>query len=304
MTQRSGVVALVGRPNVGKSTLLNRLIGQKIVSTTHRPQTTRKNALGVVRHGEAELIFVDTPGIHQAKGKLNRFMVNEAEAALKECDVVGWLVEARPREGLTPGNRRIASQLLQGEAPVVLVVNKIDQVEDKKDLLQQIASVQAELGERLVRSVCIAAKPGLHVSDCLDAFAEKVPEGPHQYDEDVFTDQDERSIVAEFIREKVILETEQELPYAAAVTIEAFEDDRPRLVRIIATIHVERDSQKGIVVGQGAERLKAIGTRARKDIEYLLNSKVYLDLTVRCTKNWSTSDRQLDELGYRRVWSR
>lgn len=297
---RSGYVALVGRPNVGKSTILNQLLGMKVAATTHKPQTTRKNLLGMLNPPGAQLLLLDTPGHHAAKGPLNRYMVAQAEEAIREADVIAYVVEVRDDDRLTPGNERLVEVLRRSDTPVVLLLNKVDQLKNKKGMLRQIERYQKELGELMVACVPISARTKLGLEDAVRELGSALPEGPALYDEDGIVDAPERAIVAEFIREKVMLETSQELPYAAAVTVEVFEDSRPKLVRILATIHVERRSQKGIVIGKGGERLKAIGTRARKDIERLLESPVYLDLEVKVSDDWTANRRALEEMGYGR----
>lgn len=295
---RSGYVALIGRPNVGKSTLLNQLLGQKIAATTHKPQTTRKKLLGILEGPGAQILLLDTPGYHRARGPLNRFMVDEARAAIADADLVAYLVEARSDGKITPGNERLLTELSRAKKPVILLLNKIDLVKEKPALLAQLEVYAKALGDLLVEAIPISALTTSGLSRVVEALAKNLPAGPRYFEEGQLTDQPERAIVAEFIREKVMLETRDELPYSAAVTIEAFEDHRPRLVRIIASLYVERDSQKGIVIGRGGERLKAIGSRARKDIEYFLGSKVFLDLQVKVAESWSEDPRALARLGY------
>ncbi len=295
---RCGYVALVGRPNVGKSTILNQLLGMKVAAATHKPQTTRKNLLGMLNPPGAQLLILDTPGHHEAKGRLNRYMVGQAELAIEEADVIAYCVEAREDDQITPGNERLIEVIGRSQKPIVLLVNKTDAVKQKRKIVFQIERYRSALGEHLkaVVPTCARTKQGLE--EAVRELAAALPEGPALYDTDGIVDAPERALVAEFIREKVILETKEELPYSAAVTIEAFEDERPRLVRILATIHVERDSQKGIVIGRGGERLKAIGTRARKDVERLLESPVFLNLEVRVAEKWSENARAMRELGY------
>ncbi len=295
---RCGYAALVGRPNVGKSTLLNALLGQKLAATTHKPQTTRKNLLGVLNPQGGQLMFLDTPGHHQAKGPLNRYMVAQAEEAMRDADVLVWLVEARADEAITPGNQRILKVVQKTHKPVILLINKVDSLKNKEGMLHQIASYQEQLGEQLQDVVPISARKGLGLVAAVKTVAKALPEGPALFPVDEVTDRSEREIVAEFIREKAMLETKDELPYSVAVTIDSFEDYRPRLVRVLATLHVERDSQKAIMIGKGGHRLKSLGTRARKDIEFLLASKVYLELAVRVTGGWSSDQKRMLDLGY------
>ncbi len=295
---RVGYVALVGRPNVGKSTILNQLLGQKIAATTHKPQTTRKNILGILNPKGAQVLVLDTPGYHKADGPLNRYMVEQTRTAISDADVVGYVVEAREDGKITPGNEALMTLLKRSEKPIVVMINKIDTVKHKKNLILQGETYQKAFGESLAAIVpmCATRKRGL--KEAVIELAKALPRGERIFDEDELTDQSERSLAAEFIREKVMLETRDELPYATAVTIDDFEDERPRIVRIMATIHVEKDSQKSIVIGKGGERLKEIGTRARKDIEHVLGAKVFLALHVRHTADWSSSRRSLAMLGY------
>jgi GTP-binding protein Era len=297
---RSGTVALIGRPNAGKSTFLNQLLGQKIAATTHKPQTTRRNLLGILHLPGAQLLLLDTPGYHRAKGPLNRFMVSEARTAIRDADVVALIVEARGDGAITPGNVALIEEVRRAKKRVVLLVNKIDRLKDKSLLLPFLEAYQQALGEQLAAAVPISAMNKNGLDRAADALAAQLPAGPAYFDTTAITDQPEREIVAELIREKTILETGQELPYATAVVIEAFEDRRPRLVRIEATLYVERESQKPIVIGRGGARLKAIGQRARKDIEHFLGSAVYLGLHVKVAEGWSDDPRALFELGYSR----
>lgn len=297
---RSGHVALVGRPNVGKSTILNQLLGQKITATTHKPQTTRKNVLGILNPEGAQLLLLDTPGFHAAEGALNRFMVEQARAAILDADVVAYVIEARDDARITPGNERLLEQLRVLDKPVVLLVNKVDLLTDKTKLLPLIEVYRASLGERLVAVVPISALKKRGLEEAVRELAAALPAGEALFPDDELTDQSERAIVAELIREKVILETREELPYAAAVTIDAFEDERPRIVHIIATVHVEKESQKPIMIGRRGDKMKMIGTRARKEIEHFLGAKVFLELHVRVTAEWTSSERSLAELGYGR----
>lgn len=295
---RAGWVAIVGRPNVGKSTLLNALLGQKIAATTHKPQTTRKNLLGVLNPPGAQLLLLDTPGHHQAKGPLNRYMVTQAEGAVREADAVVFVLEARADGKITPGNDRLLTMLEMSDTPVVVALNKVDLVKHKTGMLEHIAAVRERLGERLRGLVPISARDGGGLEALVRETALALPEQDALLPRDEVTDQGERDIVAEFVREKAMLELQDELPYSVAVTIDRFEDLRPKLVRVMATLHVERASQKGIVIGKGGRRLKAIGARARKDIEFLLTAQVYLELAVRVTGDWSNDRRRLIELGY------
>lgn len=295
---RAGWVALVGRPNVGKSTLLNALLGQKLAATTHKPQTTRKNLIGALNPPGAQILLLDTPGHHQAKGPLNRFMVAQAETAVRDADVVVFVAEARVDGRITPGNERLFEVLDKVDKPVIVALNKMDRVRDKQAILHQMGGLTERLGERLSAIVPISARARLDLEGLVQAIGRALPESEALLPVDEVTTESERDIIAEFVREKAMLELQDELPYSVAVTIDRFEDLRPKLARVFATLHVERSSQKGIVIGKQGSRLKAIGTRARKDVEFLLGSKCYLDLSVRVTGDWTSDGRRLRELGY------
>ena len=291
---RSGYVALLGRPNVGKSTLLNQLIGHKIAATTHKPQTTRKNLLGVLHTERAQILVLDTPGYHQAKGPLNKYMVGEARTALRDADVVGYLVEHRSDANITPGNERLISELKRAKKPVVLIINKIDTLKDRSQLLPFIETYRVALGELLADVVPISALKKKGLDSLLKAIVSHLPEGPAYYEEGQITDKSERAIAAEMVREKVMLETRDELPYSAAVTIEGFDDERPKIVRIAATIHVERDSQKGIVIGKGGLVLRRVGQAARAQ----LPPGAFLELHVTVEKDWQRRPDRVRRMGY------
>lgn len=296
---RAGQVAIVGRPNVGKSTLLNALLGRKIAAATHKPQTTRRNLLGVLHPQGAEIALYDTPGYHRAKGGLNRFMVGEARSAMAESDLIAYVVEAREDGRITPGNTDLVNEIRRSEKPIIVLVNKIDRLTNKNAMLTLFQTYADALGERVVGIIPISAARRDGLEEAVKAIGAALPPGEPRFDPELFTDATERNIVAELIREKVVLETKDELPYATAVSIDAFEDGRPDgLVRIHATIHVERTSQKGIIIGRGGQRLKEIGRRARHEVEDLLDARVYLELFVRVDEGWSTSKADLLRLGY------
>lgn len=296
---RAGQVALVGRPNVGKSTLLNALLGRKIAATTHKPQTTRRNLLGVLHPPGAEIALFDTPGYHRAKGGLNRFMVGEARTAMAQADLIAYVVEAREDGRITPGNVELVNELVRSEKPIVVLVNKVDRLPNKAAMLGLLETYSEALGDKVLALVPISAARRDGLEQAVKVIGAALPPGEPRFDPELFTDATERSIVAELIREKVVLETKDELPYATHVSIDAFEDGRPEgLVRIHATIHVERTSQKGIVIGRGGQRLKEIGRRARHEVEDLLEARVYLELFVRVDEGWSTKREELLRLGY------
>jgi GTP-binding protein Era len=283
---------------VGKSTILNRVLGRKLAATTHKPQTTRKNLLGILNPPGAQIGFLDTPGHHRAEGPLNRFMVAQAEEAMERADVIAYVVEARPHGEVSPGNASIVRALKRVGKPVVVLMNKVDRVKEKQRLLLQLDAYAQALGDLAVAVVPISARRSRGLEDAVREIGRALPEGEPLFGDDELTDQSERSIASELIREKVMLELQDELPYAATVTVEDWVDERPRLVRIVAIIHVERQAQKGIVVGKGGERLKSIGIRARHDLEVMLDSKVFLELVVKVSRNWTSNPQRLVNLGY------
>jgi GTP-binding protein Era len=292
---RSGFVTLIGRPNVGKSTLMNRLIGQKIAITSSKPQTTRNRIQTVYTDEEKQVIFLDTPGIHKAKNKLGEFMVNVAEKTLSEVDVILWLVE--PTEYIGAGEQHIIEMLKKTETPVILVVNKIDTVKKEK-LLTDIAVYSKEMDYAEV--VPVSALTGENTAELMKVIGKYLPEGPMYYDEDTITDQPERQICAELIREKALKYLSEEIPHGIAVTIEQMKE-RPggRLIDIDAAIICERDSHKGIIIGKQGSMLKKIGTAARQDCEALLGCKVNLKLWVKVKKDWRDSDILMKNFGYK-----
>jgi len=291
---KSGFVAIIGRPNVGKSTLLNRILGQKIAITSNKPQTTRNRILGIHNFPGGQALFVDTPGIHKAKSKLNRFMVDQAIDACADVDLVFFLVEAQSQPG--PGDDYILQLLSRMSTPVYLVINKIDLVEPPS-LLSLIEGYRQKF--EFSEVIPISARSGDGVKTLLDLVEKSLPYGPQYYDDDALTDQPERFIVAELVREKIMRRTSDEIPYGVGVKVESFEE-RPEknLVVIHATVHVERDSHKKIIVGKGGQMIRKLGEEARRDIEKLLATRVYLELFVRVDKDWSQSERMLRELGY------
>ncbi|MBK7863402.1 MAG: GTPase Era [Archangiaceae bacterium] len=297
---KAGFAALIGRPNVGKSTLLNRLIGEKIAIVSPKPQTTRNRILGVVTRPEGQVAFLDTPGIHQAKGALNKLMVETALTAANECDVVLFMIEA-DASGVSQGNQLVVKQLQRLKKPVILVINKIDEIK-KAMLLPLIAQWKDVLP--FAEVVPISAREGDGVEQLFALVAKLMPETPEPlFPADVFTDQAERTLVAELIREQVLRHCREEIPYSTAVVVEVFdESDRETgkqgLVRIDAAIFVEREGQKAIVIGKRGAMLKTIGTDARKSIERLLGCKVFLALRVKLEERWSDNLRGLRKMGY------
>ncbi|MFW5632200.1 MAG: GTPase Era [Suilimivivens sp.] len=289
---KSGFVALIGRPNVGKSTLMNCLIGQKIAITSHKPQTTRNRIQTVYTSEEGQIVFVDTPGIHKAKNRLGDYMVNVAERSLKEVDVILWLVE--PSNYIGAGEQHIIEQLRKVNVPVILVINKIDTVK-KEELLGFIDTYRKEM--EFAEIVPVSALKKENTEELIKCIMQYLPYGPAFYDEDTITDQPQRQIVAELIREKALRSLEEEIPHGIAVTIEKMKW-RGDLVDIEATIICERDSHKGIIIGKQGAMLKKIGTSARRDIEDLLESRVNLQLWVKVKKDWRDSDFLIKNFGY------
>ncbi|HEX8702930.1 MAG TPA: GTPase Era [Myxococcaceae bacterium] len=306
---RSGFAALIGRPNVGKSTLLNQLTGEKIAIVSPKPQTTRNRILGVVTRPEGQVAFIDTPGIHQAKGELNRYMVEAALSAAEEVDLVLFLIEAMPGEKpeIGPGNRMILERLQKLGKPTFLVINKIDAI-PKAMLLPLIDRYRNEFP--FAEVMPISAREGDGLDRLFSVVLQHLPEGERIFDEDMLTDQQERTLVAEYIREQVLRHCRQEIPYSTAVLVDVFDeserDPRPDappsglagLIRIAASIYVERDSQKAIIIGKQGQMLKTIGTDARKAIQRLLGTHVYLSLRVRVEPRWSETTAGLKKLGY------
>lgn len=294
MKFKSGFVTLIGRPNVGKSTLMNRLIGQKIAITSSKPQTTRNRIQTVYTDDDKQIIFLDTPGIHKAKNKLGEYMVSTAERTLSEVDVILWLVE--PENYIGAGEQHIIEMLKKTSTPVILVINKIDKVK-KEDILVNIGTYSKEMDYAEI--VPVSALSGDNVETLLDVIGKYLPEGPMYYDEDTITDQPERQICAELIREKALRFLSEEIPHGIAVTIEQMKE-RPggRLIDIDATIICERDSHKGIIIGKKGDMLKKIGTKAREEMEGLLGCKVNLKLWVKVKKDWRDSDILMKNFGY------
>lgn len=292
---KSGFVTLIGRPNVGKSTLMNRLIGQKIAITSNKPQTTRNRIQTVYTCEEGQIIFLDTPGIHKAKNKLGEYMVTVAERTLKEVDVVLWLVE--PTTFIGAGERHIAEQLRDIDTPVILVINKIDTVE-KNEILKFIDAYKDIVDFKEI--VPVSALKGENTEELIKVMFEYLEEGPCFYDEDTITDQPERQIVAEMIREKALRNLNDEIPHGIAVVIEQMHERKTgNIIDIEATIICERNSHKGIIIGKQGAMLKKIGSQARKDMENLLDCRVNLKLWVKVKKEWRDSDFLMKNFGYR-----
>ena len=291
---KSGFVAVVGRPNVGKSTLINALIGDKIVIVSDKAQTTRNRIICVYTDQDKQIVFMDTPGIHKPKHKLGEFMVTAAVDSLKEVEAVLFLVAANEKRG--PGDNFIIEQLQKVKVPVYLCINKIDTL-TKEDLLKVIVSYQDAYPFAGVIPISALEKENLDV--LLDELTSTLPEGPQYFPEDMITDQPERLLISDIIREKILLTTRDEVPHSIAVEVEEMKAREDGTTYIRATIFVERDSQKGIIIGNKGAMLKQLGAQSRLDIQRLLGTNVYLDLWVKVKKDWRNKSGMLSELGYK-----
>ncbi|WP_088547443.1 GTPase Era [Paenibacillus aquistagni] len=291
---KSGFVAIVGRPNVGKSTLMNHVIGQKIAIMSDKPQTTRNKIHGVYTTDTTQIVFLDTPGIHKRKSKLGDYMNQTALNTLNEVEAILFLVDVST--GLGGGDRFVIEQLKKVNTPVILVMNKIDQVHT--DALPAMIQTYHELHE-FAAIVPISALTGNNVDRLLDVITTYLPEGPQYYPNDQITDHPEQFVVAELIREKILQNTREEIPHSIAVAIEDMKVQDNGVVYIAAVIYVERDSQKGIIIGKKGALLKEVGKQARTDIEALLGSKTFMELWVKVKKDWRNQDRVLRDLGFR-----
>ncbi|UYG08948.1 GTPase Era [Halomonas sp. M4R1S46] len=296
MTQTCGFVAIVGRPNVGKSTLMNRILGQKISITSRRPQTTRHQVMGIKTEGDSQFIYVDTPGIHilekDRNKAINRFMNQAATQALRDVDCAVFIID---RTRWTPEDQVVLERLANVEAPVILAVNKVDRLQDKAELLPWLESLGARRDFAAI--VPIAAKHGTNVPELEAEVAKHLPESVHYFPEDQVTDKSQRFLAAELVREKVMRQLGDELPYQMTVEIEEFRDEG-RVIHISALIMVERQGQKKILIGDSGERIKKIGREARLDMERALGAKVMLNLWVKVKRGWSDDERALKSLGY------
>lgn len=289
---KAGLVALVGRPNAGKSTLLNRLVGQKLAIVSDKPQTTRNRIVGVRQYKEGQIVFVDTPGVHKPLHRLNVRMVDAALDTLSEVDLVALVIDATEPSG--GGDRFLLDIVKRSKTPRILVLNKVDAV-DKPTLLPRLVEYEKEGFEELVP---VSALTGENVDRLEQVLLAQLPEGDPIYPEDYLTDQPERFFVAELVREQVLQQTRDELPFSTAVVVDKFEEpDAKGLMRFYCTILVERETQKPILVGKGGARIKAIGTEARKELEKFFDARVFLDLHVKVREGWREDERMLDSLG-------
>ncbi|GAA3020925.1 GTPase Era [Tetragenococcus solitarius] len=292
---KSGFVAIVGRPNVGKSTLLNRVVGQKIAIMSDKAQTTRNKIQGVYTTEDMQIVFIDTPGIHKPKHRLGDYMVNEAYSALQEVEAVLFVVSADEKRG--KGDNLIIERLQKLSVPIFLVVNKVDKVHPD-DLLGVIQDYSTQMD--FTEVVPISAIQGNNFEKLMQLLEKQVPAGPQYFPKDQVTDHPEYFIVSELVREKVLLFTREEIPHSVAVVIDSMQRDENDKIRIQATIVVERDSQKGIIIGKAGKMLKQIGIKARQDMEKMLGDKVYLELWVKVQKDWRDKQRTLDDFGYKK----
>ena len=291
---KSGFVAIVGRPNVGKSTFMNYVLGQKIAIMSDKAQTTRNKIQGVYTKDNAQIVFLDTPGIHKPKHELGEFMVKSAYSALKEVDAVLFMVNVSEKRG--PGDDFIIEKLKGIKTPIFLVLNKIDLVTPEV-LLERVESYKDALDFAGVFPISVLQ--GNNVNELMEALIEALPEGPQYYPADQITDHPEYFVVSELIREKILQLTQEEIPHSVAVTVDKMQKDEFDKVHVYANIIVERKSQKGIIIGKGGLLLKEIGTRARRDIQQLLGNKVYLELWVKVEKDWRKRKSNLQEYGYK-----
>lgn len=290
--KKSGFVTMIGRPNVGKSTLMNALIGQKVAITSNKPQTTRNRIQTVYTNEDMQIVFVDTPGLHKAKNKLGDYMMSAAKSTINEADVILWLIE--PTTFIGTGERSIIEVLKTVKTPVILVINKIDTIK-KEELLAIMDLYRKELD--LAEIVPVSALKNKNFETLLDCIKKYLPYGPFFYGEDTLTDQPERQIVAELIREKALRLLQDEIPHGIAVCIDSMQFEK-KIVRIESTIVCERDSHKGIIIGKGGQMLKQIGSKARADIERMFNKQVQLKIWVKVKKDWRDSDFLLKNFGF------
>jgi GTP-binding protein Era len=289
---RSGFISIIGRPNMGKSTLLNAIIGEKIAAVSEKPNTTRNRIVGVKNLPDAQLIFLDTPGIHKAKGELGRVMVEAAMSAIGEADVILMMIEVK--EPFGKGDRFIVDSLPK---PSILVINKIDTV--RKSEILEIISESEKFKGKFLEVIPVSALKADGIDDLLNTIKNYLPEGPKYFPDDMITDRPERFLVAELIREKIFNLTREEIPYKTAVVVEEFQDAPGKnLIKIPATIYVERDTHKGIIIGERGKMLKQVGTLARVDIERILGAKVYLQLWVKVKERWTENPNLVREFGY------
>ena len=291
---KSGFTAIIGRPNVGKSTLLNCILGQKIVITTDKAQTTRKRIKGIYTTNDGQIVFVDTPGVHKPLNKLGEFLLDEAKIAIPDADVILFLVDGSEQAG--KGDRWIAENLLETEIPVIIVMNKVDKLKKPEKVEENLLSYKT-LFDKNLPVVKISAKTGRNIDTLINNIFKKLPEGELLYPEDIVTEETMRSVTEEIIREKILLNTSDEIPHSVAVKVEQYQEE-DEIDRIRATIFCETKSQKGILIGKNGSMLKKIGMEARQDLEKIVEKKVFLGLEVKVEKDWRKKENSLKNFGY------
>lgn len=294
MCMKCGFVAIIGRPNVGKSTLLNKILGQKIVIATDKAQTTRKRIKGILTNHEGQIIFVDTPGVHKPLNKLGEFLLDEAKVAVPDADLILFLVDGSDPAG--KGDKWIAQNLLQTNIPVLIVMNKVDKIKNPEKTEQNLLSYKT-LFEQNLPVVKISAKTGRNIDTLLKNIYKKLPDGEPLYPEDIVTEETMRDVAEEIIREKILLNTSDEIPHSVAVKVGQYQE-KEDIDKITANIYCEHKSQKGILIGKGGNLLKKIGTEARLELEKIVEKKVYLELHVKIEKDWRKKDKILKNFGY------
>ena len=292
---KSGFVSIIGRPNVGKSTMLNQVLGQKIVIATDKAQTTRKRIKGILTNETGQIVFVDTPGIHKPINKFGEFLLDEAKVSVPDSDLVLFLVDASEPAG--KGDKWIVENVIsKTNVPVILVMNKLDKISNQDKIMENYESYK-KLFEKEIPVIKISAKTGKNKSKLVDMIMEYLPEGELLYPEDIVTEESMRQIVEEIVREKILLNTKEEIPHSVAIKVDKYEET-PDIDRIYAIIYCEHKSQKGILIGKGGSLLKKIGTEARLDLENIVEKKVFLSLQVKIEKDWRKNDKVLKNLGY------
>lgn len=292
---KSGFVAIIGRPNVGKSTLLNQILGQKIVITTDKAQTTRKRIKGILTTEEGQIVFIDTPGVHKPLNKFGEFLLDEAKVSVPDADLILFLVDGSDPAG--KGDNWIVENILsQAKVPILLVLNKLDKIKDQFKIEENLLTYKLLFKEN-IPTVKISAKTGRNKDTLIENIMKKLPEGEMLYPEDVVTEETMREVAQEVIREKILLNTKEEIPHSVAVLVEKYEESE-KIDRIYASIFCETKSQKGILIGKGGSLLKTIGTQARLELEGIVEKKVYLELNVKIEKDWRKNNKSLKAFGY------
>jgi len=297
---KSGFVAIIGRPNVGKSTLLNQILGQKIVIATDKPQTTRKRIKGILTSEEGQIVFIDTPGVHKPLNKFGEFLLDEARVSVPDADLIIFLVDGSDPAG--KGDKWIAENILaKAESPILLVLNKVDKIKNQDKLEKNLASY-VELFDSSgltfhVAPIKISAKTGRNKDTLVENIMKKLPEGEQLYPDDIVTEETMRQVAEEIVREKILINTKEEIPHSVAVLIEKYEET-DKIDRIYASIYCETKSQKGILIGKGGSLLKIVGTQARIELEEIVGKKVYLELNVKVEKDWRKNNKSLKAFGY------